>query len=300
MKKIFLGPNGIRAGWRFLIFAAICIGLSAGFACVIDVFHYKESRTWVATDLLLAEAFGSLGIVTTLIAAAVMSRIEKRRMGEYGLPLRGGAGKKFGAGIVWGFVSVALVFGLIWAAGGAAISGLALHGSALAKSAVLWGITMLTLGLAEEFVFRGYPQFTFATGIGFWPAGILISLLFGGLHYFGKGNLETAADGLSVTLLAFFILFTLRRTGDLWFAVGWHAAFDYAALVVVGAPNTGNNAEPIRDRLLATTFTGPAWKTGGPCGLEASWLIFPVIALMFFLFRRRYPVRSVANPEERT
>jgi membrane protease YdiL (CAAX protease family) len=299
MKKVFVGPNGIRAGWRFLIFAAICVGLSAGFTYVIDnVFHYKESRTWVATDLLLAEAFGSLGIVTTLIAAAVMSRIEKRRMGEYGLPLRNGIGRKFGAGIVWGFLSVALVFGLIWAAGGVTISGLALQGGALAKSAVLWGITMLTLGLAEEFMFRGYPQFTFATGIGFWPAGTLISLLFGGLHYFGKGNLETVADGLSVTLLAFFILFTLRRTGDLWFAVGWHAAFDYAALVVAGAPNTGNNAEPIHDRLLATTFQGPAWKTGGPSGLEASWLIFPVIALMFFLFHRLYPVRSLATSKE--
>lgn len=296
MKKVFVGPNGIRAGWRFLIFAAICFGLSAGFGFVLDsVLHYRESRTWVAADLLLAEAFGTLGIVTTLAAAAVMSRIEQRRIGDYGLPFRDGAGRKFGAGVLWGFLSVALVFGLIWAAGGVTTSGLALRGGALAKSAVLWGVTMLTLGLAEEFLFRGYPQFTFASGIGFWQAGILVSLLFGGLHYFGKGNLETVADGLSVTLLAFFLLFTLRRTGNLWFAVGWHAAFDYAALVVVGSPNTGNNAEPIHDRLLATTFRGPVWKTGGPCGLEASWLIFPVIALMFFLFHRLYPVRSPAK-----
>lgn len=148
-------------------------------------------------------------------------------------------------------------------------------------------------------MFRGYPQFTFATGIGFWPAAIGISLVFGGLHYFGKGNLETVADGLSVTLLAIFMALTLRRTGNLWFAVGWHAAFDYAALVIVGAPNTGNGAQPIRDRLFATTFPGPGWLTGGPCGIEASWLIFPVIGLMFLLFDRLYPLRSSQSHKER-
>jgi membrane protease YdiL (CAAX protease family) len=293
MKKFFVGPDGIRAGWRFLIFAAICVGLSAGFGFLIEnVFRYKESQTWVASDVLLAEAFGSFGIVTSLIAAAVMSRIEKRKIGDYGLPARRNAGKFLGTGFLWGFLAVALVAGAIWAAGGLTFSGLALHGGALAKSAILWGVTMMILGLAEEFMFRGYLQFTIATGIGFWPAGIGISLIFGCLHYFGKGNLETVVDGLSVTLLAIFLLFTLRRTGNLWFAVGFHAMFDYAALVALGAPNTGNNAEPLHDRLLATTFHGAAWKTGGPCGLEASLFIFPVIAGLFLIFHQLHPART--------
>ncbi len=104
MKKFFVGPDGIRAGWRFLIFAAICVGLSAGFGFLIEnVFHYKESQTWVASDVLLAEAFGSFGIVTSLIAAAVMSRIEKRKIGDYGLPARRNAGKFLGAASCGGF-----------------------------------------------------------------------------------------------------------------------------------------------------------------------------------------------------
>jgi hypothetical protein len=298
MRSVFVGPNGIRAGWRFLIFAAIGLALGWGSGFLIDnVFHYHESQTWVATDILLAEAFGGLGIVISLAAAWIMSRIEQRKMGVYGLPLARGSGGLLGRGLLWGFGSVALLTALIAALGGVGFSGLALHGTALVKSAVLWAVAMMVLGLAEEFMFRGYPQFTFATGIGFWPSAILISLLFGGLHFFGKGTLETVADGLSVTLLAIFMALTLRRTGNLWFAVGWHAAFDYAALVVVGAPNTGNGAQPIRDHLLATTFQGPAWKTGGPTGIEASWLIFPVIALMFFVFDRLYPLRSQANPQ---
>jgi membrane protease YdiL (CAAX protease family) len=287
MKKLFSGPNGLRAGWRFLIFAVIWTGASAAFGVIaLKVFHYTYNRTWTAPDLLLDEV---LSLAAAGLAAFVMARIEKRSIAEYGLPLRAGWGKLFGAGFAWGIASVALLIGLIFAAGGVTFSGFALSGGALAKSAILWLVTMIVLGLSEEFTFRGYPQICLSRGIGFWTAGVALSLLFGGLHYFGKGKLETMADGVSVTLIALFLVLTLHRTGNLWFAAGWHAAFDYAALSVLGAPNTGNDAQPIRDHLVATSFHGPAWITGGPCGIEASLLIFPVIAALFFFFDRLYP-----------
>src|SRR2546422_11526441 len=75
---------------------------------------------------------------------------------------------------------------------------------------------------------------------------------------------------------------------------GFHAGFDYAALTIVGAPNSGNGGRPISDHLLVTTFTGPDWLTGGPRGIEASLLVFPVIAALFVLFHRRY--RAAAAP----
>ncbi|OLD69499.1 MAG: hypothetical protein AUF63_00490 [Candidatus Rokubacteria bacterium 13_1_20CM_70_15] len=143
------------------------------------------------------------------------------------------------------------------------------------------------------FVVRGYPQFTLASGIGFWRAAALLSLLFGGLHYFLK-PMEDLADFASVGLIGLFLCLTLRRTGSLWFAVGFHAGFDYAALTIVGAPNTGNGGRPISDHLLVTTFTGPDWLTGGPRGIEASLLVFPVIAALFVLFQRRY--RAAGTP----
>ncbi len=31
-------------------------------------------------------------------------------------------------------------------------------------------------------------------------------------------------------------------------------------------------------------FHGPAWLAGGPLGVEASWLIFPLIAALFLVF----------------
>ncbi len=59
---------------------------------------------------------------------------------------------------------------LIRAFGGFSFGGLALRGSALWGYAVLWGVVFVVVGFFEEFLFRGYAQFTVATGIGFWPA----------------------------------------------------------------------------------------------------------------------------------
>ena len=82
------------------------------------------------------------------------------------------------------------------------------------------------------------------------------------------------------------------------FAVGFHALFDYAALYIFGAPNSGNRGGTAIDtRLFSGTFHGPNWLTGGPLGVEASWLVFPVIALLFLFFDRIHrAVRPVESP----
>jgi hypothetical protein len=40
--------------------------------------------------------------------------------------------------------------------------------------------------------------------------------------------------------------------------------------------------------MLHASFHGQTWLPGGPQGPEASLLVFPVIALMFFSFDRLY------------
>jgi membrane protease YdiL (CAAX protease family) len=177
------------------------------------------------------------------------------------------------------------------ALGGLFVSGLARHGMTLVFSGLLWAVTMTVLGLFEEFFFRGYLQHALGSGIGFWPAAAAISLFFGLLHYFTKPR-ETLVDASTITLIGLFLCLTLARTGDLWLAVGYHAAFDYVALVVLASPNTGMPAdERAVGHLLTTSFRGPAWLTGGDCGLEASLLMFPVLALSFLLFSGLHPSR---------
>src|SRR5204863_2030461 len=109
--------------------------------------------------------------------------------------------------------------------------------------------------------------------------------------------METIADALSVGLIGLFLCFTLRRTGSLWFAIGFHFAFDFAAIPLFGAPNTGNHGRPVDTRLLDSSFSGPDWLTGGPRGIEASWLVFAVIVMLFALFHRRFGEARFPPPE---
>src|SRR3989449_9964713 len=125
---------------------------------VVRVLGLGDGGEWTAPGFILAETVGGLGIVPTFAAAWVMSRMERRPFGAYGLPSRGAFGRRFWAGWGWGLGGVAALAALIAALGGLRGAGWALSGAALARAAVLWAIAMTLIGLAEGFAFRGYPQ----------------------------------------------------------------------------------------------------------------------------------------------
>src|SRR5258708_3077160 len=77
------------------------------------------------------------------------------------------------------------------------------------------------------------------------------------------------------------VAFTVIRSGSIWYAVGFHALFNYAAMYLYGAPNSGNDGRPIPTRLITGGYHGAGWLTVGKLGMEASWLVFPVIAALF-------------------
>jgi len=286
MKTIFIGPKGIRAGWRFALFVFLLFAFSKLlFWCVTTAFHYQESEGWYAPDFMLEGVF-SLG--AALAAAWLMSRIERRRFSAYGLTRRGMFGKLFWQGVLWGLAASFLMLIVLQLLGAASFHGLALHGVALLNSAVIWAVAFVLLGLSEEFAFRGYSQTALTDGMGFWPAAVLLSAIFGAIHYYTK-PMENWMDAASVGLFGLFWCFSLWRTGTLWFAIGFHAMSDYADMVLFGQPNTGNRGQSLIGHLLNISYHGPDWLTGGPRGTEASALEFPILALLFLAFAWAYP-----------
>lgn len=284
MKKIFVGPDGIRAGWGFAIFAILWTAIDAGLLELAGTF-YRPHEGMDPVDFLLSDG---LGLLATFIVLFAMARIEKRRVGDYGLPAAPGFGRRFAEGLLWGFAPIAIAMLGIAALGGVSLDGLALTGGALAASVAVWAFSMLVLGFFEETLFRGYPLATLARGMGFWPAAFLLSAFFGALHFFTK-PMESVLDAVSVAFLGLFMCLTILRTGDLWLAIGFHAAFDFFALPFFGAPNTANGGKPVPGHFLATRFHGPAWLTGGPCGIEASVVMVAATVLLFAVFARMYP-----------
>ena len=282
VRRIFFNSRGLRAGWRLLIFVGIFIGL--GFLAnwiVPKIFHLKQRPSLDPVGTITDEM---QALIQTLLATWIMARIERRRFADYGVPVRNALGRDFWVGLVWGLASTSLLMGLIAAFGGYRILGLALHGGALWYFLGIWIIANLLIGFSEEIQFRAYLLATLADGIGFWLSAILLSIGFGALHYFLKPH-ERWEDFASTGLLGLFMCLSLRRTGSLAFAFGFHAAFDFSNLFLWSGQNAGEYAV---GHLLETRWQGAQWLTGGPLGPEASRLVFVVIGLMFVIFGRRY------------
>ena len=287
LKWIFLGKVGLRAGWRFITFLAFYRVAGKALDRLLLKIHFPDRvMTWSSLLLNYLVDFAFVAAI-----AWAMSRIERKRFSSYGLPLVPNTATLMFKGALWGFIPSVLILIPIYFAGACSFHGLAVEGREFVFYAAAWALAMLALGLGEEFLFRGYALTTLAEGIGFWPAAVFLSSIFGLVHLLFKPH-EDWIDPLSVSLYGLFWCLTLRRTGSLWFAVGFHAASDYADMITFAEPNSGNDGNPLPGHLLDVRFHGPSWLTGGPRGTEASLLVFLVLAGLFYFFNKAYPPRE--------
>jgi membrane protease YdiL (CAAX protease family) len=221
----------------------------------------------------------TLFLLPTGIAAALMARIEHRKFGGYGLPAKFAFRKDFWIGTSIGFLAISASLLGIFALHGFRLTGLATRGTEIVGATAAWAATFVIVGLSEEFAFRGYLQFTLTTGIGFWPSAVLMSLLFGFVH---SGNPGESKFGLfSVVLFGLLFCLFLRRTGNLWWAVGFHSGWDWGQTFFYGVPDSG--IVPYHN-LFSCAFSGPSWLTGGTVGPEASIFTPTVLAIVAILF----------------
>ena len=285
VRQLFLGPKGIRAGWRFLIFAALVVVVRLALFRIPPVWRLvKSTQSGTLTPLSDGTA-AAISTFSAFLAALIMARIERQRLSAYGVPLRGAFGRLFWLGVIWGFGMLSVEMAIIHALSGFTLGGFALHGARLVYYAGVWAFNFVLVGLNEEFTFRGYPQFTLTTGMGFWPAAVLLSGLFGAVHLFNPN--EGWLGAVSVFLFGMFACFTLKRTGNLWFAIGFHAASDYAETFIYSVPDSGYLAS---GHLMNSHLqTGPRWLTGGRIGPEGSVFALVLLGCAFCLFAWLYP-----------
>lgn len=247
--------------------------------------------TWGEASLGLAglspgrvSYYEAINLATALLLAWGFGRYEGRRADSYGLPVGQAFGGMFWEGFAIGVINAGAVAIGMLALGGMTVHGLALRGALLAWASLAWFATNILVGIAEEYLFRGYLLQSLWQSLGFWPAAVLISLWFGADHYFFKQG-ENVWDLISLIAIGLWCSVSVRRTGTLWLAVGYHAAFDFMQLFIIGTRNGG--VEPVH-HLLDASFQGPTWVTGGVLGIEASLFMYPCLALMFvYLWRRR-------------
>jgi uncharacterized protein len=288
--NLFMNEDGLRPGWRLLIYIVMVVASTTAINLLIRVLFYPKQVGFDDGWSMLWQELGGFAMVFG--CALIMALIEKRPVGRYGLPAREILGKKFWLGFLVGLVEVSLLIWLISVFGGYKFGSLALDRAGILKMALLYFAGFTFVGLFEEFLFRGYTQYTLGEGIRFWPAAVVLSVLFGGVHLRNPG--EGIVGAASVVLIALYFCFTLKRTGNLWFAVGFHASFDWGETFLYSVPNSGLVMQGHLSN--AVLKAGPGWLTGGTIGPEGSLFCFLTIVVQFLLVMWMFPANKSETP----
>ena len=296
---LFVGPHGLRPFWALLLYLAILLTPVMLFAVAS---HLAKGAGAYATSQRQTEIHGMpplnsivtewLEFAFVFFATWIMSRIESRSVFDYGLAPNPRRGRWLVSGAIVGLAAQSLLILILWSTHHLAFAGLLLQPSAALGYGLVWGVAFIGVAFFEEFLFRGYLQFTLmrclagvvrkisgnnrhAEAIGFWLAAGLISFGFGSLHGMNPG--ESPIGLLCAGCAGLMFAFSLWRTGSLWWAIGLHVAWDWAQSFLFGVADSGAVSA---DRLMSTHPVGSPLLSGGATGPEGSIFVLPVMMLI--------------------
>lgn len=305
--QVLIGPSGLRPGFGLLLFIVLIVALSAGVGSLVHLFHHP-SHTQQQKGGAVAESSPQSMLITegvsfmvVALATWIMGRVERRKVGVYGF---GGDRKlkPFLAGLFWGAVFLSVLVGSLWKAGLLVFDGQLLHGLPVLRYGAIWAVGFLLVGLFEEYLLRGYLQYTLSRGLaslynmlfetshgetlGFWTAALLLSFVFGFGHVSNPG--ESSIGLVSAGIIGVIFCLTLWRTGSLWWALGFHASWDWAQSFLFGVADSGTM---VKGHLMATHPVGRVLLSGGATGPEGSALVLPVMAAVVLVVVWTLPAR---------
>jgi hypothetical protein len=341
LRWIFIGPQGLRAGWSVTLFLVLTVLLmlmlgTAANVLIKQILHIKTGDFTPATAMIQEVIL----FLSLLGSVSLMALLEQRRILDYNL-----TGPRrlfhFAGGLAVGFAGLsALVGSLAWG-GWLHFGPVALSGAQIIGYAAVWGMVFLLTGLFEEGAFRGYLQYTLTRGINFWWAlagvgaicvelaltakgqglwgvyGIALlglvpclilhvkktegapfwqaawvtSTLFGFIHTGNNG--ENWIGIFAAAAIGFIFCVSIRLTGSAWWAIGCHAAWDWAETYFYGTADSGLAAS---GHYLTTAPAGNALWSGGADGPEGSLLILPVLVLLLAALLALYGRKKPAAP----
>lgn len=304
--RVFLGHDGIRAGWKvllfFLLFAAIMMALHP-----LQRLHGTVGpHAVVPPGIALFDEF--LGMVAVLLATAIMARfIDRKPWGYFGMPSRNAFRSSFWVGAAIGLGALALLLEIMHLGGWFDFGTMQLHGAAAVGYGIEWALMFLFVGVTEEGILRGYVQRVATDGLSnlrsgwsFWAAALIFSVMFGAGHLGNPGENKFGIFMVFVDGMA--MCFSLWRTGDLWWAIGNHAAWDWGETFLFGTPNSGFVGQHV---LMHPAFHGPLLLAGGTDGPEGSVLVLLceaifILSVAVIYRRRRFILKTEVAPTPNT
>ncbi|MGH9606558.1 MAG: CPBP family intramembrane glutamic endopeptidase [Terracidiphilus sp.] len=160
-----------------------------------------------------------------------------------------------------------------------------------AKGNGVWGVYVIALLLLVPCLILHLKR---APSASFWEAAWVTSTYFGFLHTSNNG--ENWIGIFSAAAIGFVFCVSVWVTGSAWWAIGCHAAWDWAETYFYGTADSGMIA---KGHFLTTHPAGNVFWSGGTDGPEGSVLVLGAIALILLIllvfYRRK---KAPAMPTE--
>jgi membrane protease YdiL (CAAX protease family) len=287
LRGILIGAKGLGPVWGVVIFIVILVAsVLALELAVIDMIRTHKSAFDTTGPAFAATFEGCLAIIAA-VTTLIVTWVEPRALVTLGFG-RKNALSRLMQGLVIGALAMAALIGLLDLCGAIEIGRPGLKGGDMWRYGAQWGAAFLLVGVFEELTFRGYLQQTLARGLNFRWSALILGGFFTLAHAFNKGE---SPIGLGMVFVAGLVLsYSIWRTGTMWWAIGFHAAWDWMQSFTFGVADSGY---PAVDALMTSKPAGPDWLSGGTTGPEGSVLTLLVLALVALVIHL-----TVRKPDE--
>lgn len=298
LRTILRRPSGeFRAGWRLLAFIGLVAALTFTTLLTLRTLGLDPKGPSPGASEPVAEFAAVAAAVAILLVAlyGFLRRVERRGLATAGLSVRKSAVGEVVWGVVIGAAPVVLSVAILAVLGIAKVTPSPDALAARVSGEAWLNYAATTLGSAyEELLMRGYVLQLLVEGAGSWIAALLTGLIWATGHIGNPGSNAAGIvfTGMSGVLLAWVVI----RTGSLWFAIGYHVAWNVVAAHILGLTTSGLD---LGVSIWSTTLAGPELLTGGSYGFEGSILteILDLVGLSTaLLVARRWPRDAASLP----
>jgi hypothetical protein len=269
---IFIGPQGLRAGWSVFVFFILLRYLSEGVGTVLFSAHLigGSADDFSPVPVFFGEAGG---LVALLIAIAIVGFLEGRRIPTYNLS-GSRRSQHFFFGLAAGFIALSALVGTLAAGGWLHFGPVALSGTSILHFGLLWGSIFLIGACYEEGMCRCFLLFTLTRGINYWWALAVCAYLCARLamrHHLG-GDAWGVYAAILIGLIPCFILHQRAAPRSGFWSAAWvtSAYFGYMHVSNPGETWIGIFAAAFIGFVFCVSvrLTGSAWWA---IGCHAGW-----------------------------
>lgn len=272
----------MAAKWKALLFM---VGVLLLFPLSLLPANWLSARGLLQGQAAWTAAMNWGVFLAVLVPTTVAAWYEGRPVASFGLAWRLRRGRLLAEGVAWGVGAAGLLAGLLHITGVVRGHGATPGAWDAIRSGAIWALSLLGYALFEQSLKRGYLQSTLGRAIGFWQAAWLLSVLFALERLLVYRNPLALTAFMATGLLA---CLTLRRTGDLWFAVGLQTGLDWSMAFLFGMKGLPFTSLRPPGALMQVDMQGPGWLSGGEDGFYASVFFLGLLVILAWGVQRRF------------